>query len=141
MLMNIFQEAFQELPHLNKNFVATQCVLLKDEILIFGGENNNECYSYHIEKKQYLLICSYPHGVSLKGHCVLQLSHQSGNPNEIHLLSFGGQGVNEIKKTFSMRYKSVWSDSHKSEPGLNSWTLVVDSQIGEFSDNLEGVRG
>ncbi|ETO01694.1 hypothetical protein RFI_35746 [Reticulomyxa filosa] len=54
----------------------------ENEVLIFEGENNNECYSYHIEKKIILI--------------------------DLFL--------------------------------LNSWPLVASSQIGELSDNLEGVR-
>ncbi|ETO35886.1 hypothetical protein RFI_01175 [Reticulomyxa filosa] len=131
MFANIFaQSAFQNLPNLPKNFVAPQCVLLKDELLICGGENNNKCYSYHLVKKQYEYICSYPSGVELKGHCVLQLSHQGDNPDEIHLYPLEDK-----------MQANIWSHTQKAEPSLNSWTLVAKSQIGELSDNLEGVRG
>ncbi|ETO36325.1 hypothetical protein RFI_00737, partial [Reticulomyxa filosa] len=110
---------FQTLPELPKPFLTSQCLLFKDEFLVCGGFQTNDCYSYHTLKKQYKYICSYPNDVELRGHCVVQLIHSQINSNEIHLLSFGGQYSNRMKQTFSMKYKSVW----------------------EIKDDLRGLRG
>ncbi|ETO03022.1 hypothetical protein RFI_34388 [Reticulomyxa filosa] len=99
---------FQTLPDVPKPFGTSQCLLFKEEILICGGQQTNDCYSYHTLKKQYKYICCYPNDVQFNGHCVVQLNNLQTNPNEIHLLSFGGQDENIIKQTFSMKYKSVW---------------------------------
>ncbi|ETO35890.1 hypothetical protein RFI_01171 [Reticulomyxa filosa] len=139
-----------QLPELPKSFTATQCILFKEELLICGGKQTNDCYSYHTLKKQYKYICSYPNDVKLSGHCVVQLIHSQTNPNEIDLLSFGGQGKDTMKQTFSMKYKSVWEISDhnhhsnlKSEnQSFNTWIRHnEDTNIGKFEDNLIGVRG
>ncbi|ETO01217.1 hypothetical protein RFI_36223, partial [Reticulomyxa filosa] len=78
------------------------------------------------------------------GHCVVQLIHSQTNSNEIHLLSFGGQGKNEMKQTFSMKYKSVWeiNDSKSEHQSFNTWIRHnQDTNIGKLEDNLWGVRG
>ncbi|ETO10690.1 hypothetical protein RFI_26687, partial [Reticulomyxa filosa] len=141
---------FQSLPDLPKPFTATQCILFKEELLICGGANTSQCYSYHTLKKEYKYICSYPDDVKLNGHCVVQLNHSQTNPNEIHLLSFGGQNTNIMKQTFSMKYTSVWeiddnntqSDSKSENQSFNTWIRHnQDTNIGNFQNNLIGVRG
>ncbi|ETO02492.1 hypothetical protein RFI_34939, partial [Reticulomyxa filosa] len=131
---------FQTLPELPRSFTKAQCILFKDELLICGGYEINDCYSYHTVKKQYKYICSYPNDVEFDGHCVVQLNHSQTNPNEIHLLSFGGQDKNMMKQTFSMKYKSSTSKS-ENQP-FNTWIQHnQDTSIGKFEDYLEGVRG
>ncbi|ETN98839.1 hypothetical protein RFI_38648, partial [Reticulomyxa filosa] len=119
-----------------------------DELLVCGGYQLNDCYSYHTLKKQYKYICSYPSDVQLNVHCVVQLIHSQTNSNEIHLLSFGGQDKNKIKQTFSMKYKSVWeiSDSKSERDSIsqsfNTWIRYnQDTDIGELDGDLRGVRG
>ncbi|ETO02417.1 hypothetical protein RFI_35019, partial [Reticulomyxa filosa] len=114
-------EHFQKKTHLICLFNSTTA-----ELLICGGYTTNDCYSYHTLKKQYKYICSYPNDVQLLGHCVVQLIDSQTNSNEIHLLSFGGQGKNKMKQTFSMKYKSVWE---------------INTIIGKLEDDLIGVRG
>ncbi|ETN98179.1 hypothetical protein RFI_39335, partial [Reticulomyxa filosa] len=97
---------FQTLPELPKPFADAQCILFKEELLICGGKQINDCYSYHTLKKQYKYICSYPNDAKIYGHCIIQLNHPQTNPNEIDLLSFGGQDEDIMKQTFSMKYKS-----------------------------------
>ncbi|ETO02443.1 hypothetical protein RFI_34988, partial [Reticulomyxa filosa] len=99
--------SFQSLPELPKPFDGSPCILFKEELLLCGGYEINDCYSYHTLKKQYKYICSYPNDVQFNGHCVVQLNNPQTNPNEIHLLSFGGQHKNIMKQIFSMKYKSV----------------------------------
>ncbi|ETN97141.1 hypothetical protein RFI_40390, partial [Reticulomyxa filosa] len=92
-----------------------------------------------------------PDDVKLNGHCVVQLNHSQTNPNETHLLSFGGQDEKKIKQTFSMKYKSVWeindhnnnqSDSKFENQSFNTWIRHdQDTNIGIFEDYLIGVRG
>ncbi|ETO01491.1 hypothetical protein RFI_35949, partial [Reticulomyxa filosa] len=124
---------FQTLTDLPEPLAASQCLLFKNELLVCGGYETNYCYSYHTLKKQYKYICSYPNDVQLIGHCVVQLIHSYINSNEIHLLSFGGQGKNKMKETFSMKYKSVWEISeHQHDQYTN---------IGKLEDDLQGVRG
>ncbi|ETN98934.1 hypothetical protein RFI_38553, partial [Reticulomyxa filosa] len=96
----------QPLPDLPKPFTKAQCILFKEELLICGGANTNRCYSYHTLKRQYKYICSYPSDVQFNEHCVVQLNNPQTDPNEIDLLSFGGQNKDIMKQTFSMKYKS-----------------------------------
>ncbi|ETO18778.1 hypothetical protein RFI_18469, partial [Reticulomyxa filosa] len=151
----------QSLPELPDLFSAPRCIMFNDEILICGGPETNKCYSYHTLRKQYKYICSYPSDISLRGHCVLQWKHSQTKVNEIHLLSFGGQGKDIIKQTFSMTYQSVWDNNSyqnvwyingyqrnfKSEPSsfvqtLNIWNRhEQDNKIGTIEDDLEGVCG
>ncbi|ETN99123.1 hypothetical protein RFI_38364 [Reticulomyxa filosa] len=135
---------FQTLPELPKPFTTPQCILFKDELLVCGGYQLNDCYSYHTLKKQYKYICSYPNDAKFNGHCIVQLIHSQTNSNEIHLLSFGGQNKNKIKQTFSMKYKNVWesSDSKSEYQSFNTWIKHnQDTNIGKLEDDLEGVRG
>ncbi|ETO06156.1 hypothetical protein RFI_31242 [Reticulomyxa filosa] len=139
---------FQTLPELPKPFTSLQCILFKDELLVCGGFQTNDCYSYHTLKKQYKYICSYPNDIELRGHCVVQLIHSQTNSNEIHLLSFGGQVKNKMKQTFSMKYKSVWeisdskSEHHSIDQSFNIWIRHnQDTNIGKLEDDLEGLRG
>ncbi|ETO17038.1 hypothetical protein RFI_20295, partial [Reticulomyxa filosa] len=135
---------FQTLPELPKAFTTPQCILFKDEILICGGCQLNDCYSYHTLKKQYKYICSYPSDVQMEVHCVVQLIHSQDNSNEIYLLSFGGQGKYIMKQTFSMKYKSVWeiSEHDSISQSFNTWIRHnQDTSIGKLEDDLEGVRG
>ncbi|ETO00351.1 hypothetical protein RFI_37096 [Reticulomyxa filosa] len=135
---------FQILPELPKPLAPSHCILFKDELLIYGGYTTNDCYSYHTLKKQYKYICSYPNDIQMDGHCVVQLIHSQTNSNEIHLLSFGGQGGNKMKQTFSMKYKSVWeiSESKSEHQSFNTWIRHnQDTNIGKLEDHLQGVRG
>ncbi|ETO03666.1 hypothetical protein RFI_33737, partial [Reticulomyxa filosa] len=139
-----FNNIFQILPELLKPFTISQCILFKDELLVCGGFQTSDCYSYHTLKKQYKYICSYPNDVQLYGHCVVQLIHSQTNSNEIHLLSFGGQGENKMKQAFSMKYKSVWeiSDSKSEHQSFNTWIRhKQDTDIGKLEDELRGLRG
>ncbi|ETN98811.1 hypothetical protein RFI_38677, partial [Reticulomyxa filosa] len=135
---------FQTLTELPKPLVASQCIFFKDELLVCGGLQTNDCYSYHTLKKRYKYICSYPNDVQMDRHCVVQLIHSQTNLNEIHLLSFGGQYRYKMKETFSMKYKSVWeiSDSKSEHQSFNTWIKHnPDTNIGKLEDNLCGVRG
>ncbi|ETN98124.1 hypothetical protein RFI_39393, partial [Reticulomyxa filosa] len=136
---NVFQ-SLTELPNL---LSSTQCIKFKDEILVCGGPETNECYSYHTLKEQYKYICSYPSDISLHGHCVLQWRHSQAKANEIHLLSFGGQGKDKMKQTFSMTYQSVWdSNSYQIVQTPNVWNRhEQDNMIGTIEDDLEGICG
>ncbi|ETO28590.1 hypothetical protein RFI_08540, partial [Reticulomyxa filosa] len=104
---------YEKLPNLPISLSGSQCVLFNKEILICGGENSNLCYSYHTLKRQYKLICSYPQGVRLNGHAVLELA-KVGRKTTI-LLSFGGKH----KHTLAMKYRSVWN---KADTYMNEWT-------------------
>ncbi|ETO02302.1 hypothetical protein RFI_35133 [Reticulomyxa filosa] len=148
----MFNYAFQSLTELPNLLSCSQCIMFNDEILVCGGSETNECYSYHTLKKHYKYICSYPNDVKFNGHCVLQWKHSQTEANKIHLLSFGGQGKDKMKQTFSMTYQSVWDNNSyqsdvKSEPGSvvqtpNVWNRhEQDSKIGTIEDNLEGMRG
>ncbi|ETO03463.1 hypothetical protein RFI_33944, partial [Reticulomyxa filosa] len=89
------------------------------------------------------------------GHCVVRLIHSQTNPNEIDLLSFGGQDEDIMKQTFSMKYKSVWeindhnnnqsdskSENHSISQPSNTWIRHdQDTTIGKLESDLEGVRG
>ncbi|ETO24358.1 hypothetical protein RFI_12799 [Reticulomyxa filosa] len=145
---------FQSLWRLPEKLSHSQCVLHKQEILICGGIAHNCCYSYHILKKQYRLICSYPKHVELSRHCVVKLAGDNKNTNEITLLSFGGsQKIS--RHTLMMKYVSVWSgaEANKSENNganktmepRNEWIPFTDEnnklfQIGRKTDNYVGVR-
>ncbi|ETO02064.1 hypothetical protein RFI_35372 [Reticulomyxa filosa] len=141
-MQSIFTNYFENEIELPQQYEQTQCISFNDEILICGGFNNQKCYSYHTTKRQYKYICSYPENIELKGHCVVQLVHLQTSPNELHLLSFGGQGANINKATFSMEYKSVWENNEvKSDSNSNTWIKQDNVHtIGEPKDDLEGVR-
>ncbi|ETN99097.1 hypothetical protein RFI_38390 [Reticulomyxa filosa] len=102
--MSIQVNSFQTLLELPKTFATSQCILFNEELLICGGKQTNECYSYHTLKREYKFICPYFDDVEFNGHCVVQLNYSQTNPNKIDLLSFGGQDKNIMKQTFSMKY-------------------------------------
>ncbi|ETO33556.1 hypothetical protein RFI_03548 [Reticulomyxa filosa] len=51
---------------------------------------------------------SHPQCILFKDELLLCGGLYNANPNEIHLLTFGGQDKNLVKQTFLMKYKSVW---------------------------------
>ncbi|ETO22179.1 hypothetical protein RFI_15021, partial [Reticulomyxa filosa] len=123
----------------------SQCVVYNNEILVCGGYQNNNCYSYHTQKNQYKFICPYPKDITLDGHSVVKRVDNE-NPNNITLLSFGGL----YKHTLIMKYTSVWnekgdeSENAKTKP-LNRWVPLTNSQnnlicIGTNGGDYEGVR-
>ncbi|ETO34888.1 hypothetical protein RFI_02199 [Reticulomyxa filosa] len=128
---------FQTLLELPKPFTETQCILFKEELLICGGKQTNDCYSYHTLKKEYKHICSYPNDVEFNGHCVVQLNYLQSIP-----MKFIYENI--MKQTFSMKYKSVWEidDSKSENQSFNTWIQhSQDTNIGKFKDCLIGVRG
>ncbi|ETO26658.1 hypothetical protein RFI_10475 [Reticulomyxa filosa] len=145
--MSVQVEVIKNSTKLRQSFAIAPCILFKEEILVCGGYVTNSCYSYHILKEQYKYICSYPNSVQLYGHCILQLTHLQTNPNEIHLLSFGGQGKHEMKQTFSMTYRSVWECDNYNWSGsvsqaFNTWIPHSENtNIGKIEDDLRGARG
>ncbi|ETO18446.1 hypothetical protein RFI_18819, partial [Reticulomyxa filosa] len=116
--------------------------MCKDEILICGGKNERDCYSYHILKNEYKFICSYPNEVKLTGHCVVKFV-ESKDSNETVLLSFGGL----YKHTLMLRYVSVWGNNNgmNKTKNCNCWLPLTDSDnnlisIGRDEDNYYGMR-
>ncbi|ETO08251.1 hypothetical protein RFI_29139 [Reticulomyxa filosa] len=103
------------LPNLPTRLFDCQSVLFKNELIICGGNMNDKCYSYHLEKREYKWICDYPKGTVLRGHTVISIK----NDNETTtLLSFGGGGTMKTPyHTFVMYYRSVWTD----ESNQNKW--------------------
>src|SRR3982750_2615620 len=94
--------SLQSLPNLPEAISYSQCVSFPpNELLICGGYMNKNCYSYHLQKQQYKLICSYPDDIKLNAHRVIFYpSHSSSNDhkrgrdtpsNTLTLLSFGGE--------------------------------------------------
>ncbi|ETO23822.1 hypothetical protein RFI_13343 [Reticulomyxa filosa] len=143
------QSPFETLTSLPRPFSQAQCVVHKHEILICGGFQNNECYSYHTIKEQYKHICSYPKEMLFSGHTVVSRVEASSS-RAITLLSFGGHP----KHTLVMKYVSVWendkddsadtSDTEKIKD-WNQWLPLTDNQnnriqIGRNGDNYFGVR-
>ncbi|ETO03587.1 hypothetical protein RFI_33815 [Reticulomyxa filosa] len=135
---------FQTLPSLPSHFERFQCVSHKNEILICGGYNNRDCYSYHTLKNQYKLICSYPDSIGLVGHCVVKRINNN-NSDIITLLSFGGAN----KHVLVMKYKSVWDNTEQNKKEniiqYNKWIPWTDNfhvsiEIGRKKDDYEGVR-
>ncbi|ETO30323.1 hypothetical protein RFI_06796, partial [Reticulomyxa filosa] len=120
---------FEVLPNLPIPISSAQCIAFQDEILICGGMSERRCYSYHIVKQNYKLICSYPDRVGLLGHAVIKYK---SNDKEVTLLSFGGS----VKHTLQMHYRSVW-EVHKEHK--NQWTPT--QQLGYFSEDLWYCRG
>ncbi|ETO25285.1 hypothetical protein RFI_11850 [Reticulomyxa filosa] len=140
-LDGVMQNLFETLPSLTGP-AYTQCVVHNYELLLCGGYQNNECYSYHTLKKQYKRICSYPKTFILREHCVIKLA--SKNKNEIILLSFGGS----INCTLMMRYVSVWNDEKKKEEiaiedikqiNSNKWVPFTDNNNNPI--NIEEKQG
>ncbi|ETO22735.1 WD-40 repeat-containing protein [Reticulomyxa filosa] len=124
--------SFEKLPCSPTPFYLSQCVAHGDEILICGGLSNSLCYSYHITKKQYKLICSYPMDVELYGHCIIKLTNiKNEHLNEVTLLSFSGSKYS--RHTLMMRYVSVWNDDDnetntikKENENCNEWIVLTD---------------
>ncbi|ETO32161.1 hypothetical protein RFI_04958, partial [Reticulomyxa filosa] len=143
---------FQNVKDLPTPLSLSQCVLHKHEILICGGVDKRDCYSYHTIKDEYKFICEYPSNVRLSGHCVIKLvdnnSSKNKDSNEITLLSFGGNTY--TRHTLVMNYVSVWNDDDemnksKQSNNCNQWFPLTDSSnypihIGRSNDNHCGVR-
>ncbi|ETO11383.1 hypothetical protein RFI_25993 [Reticulomyxa filosa] len=131
-------QIFQTLKELATPLRASQCVLHKHELLICGGYDQRACYSYHILKNEYKLICEYPSDVQLNEHCVIKLKSN-------RLLSFGGNKY--IKRyTLLMKYVSVWDNISNKFNNYNQWIPFTDDHnhpiiIGmNYYYNYEGVR-
>ncbi|ETO27739.1 G-protein beta WD-40 repeats containing protein [Reticulomyxa filosa] len=120
--------------------------MYKDEILICGGNNKRECWSYHTLKNQYKYICSYPDNVILQGHCVVS---NASDTSDIFLVSFGGPSK-KTKHTLIMEYMSVWENAEeknikKDTIKRNAWFLLIGANkkpvyIGRNIDDYIGVR-
>ncbi|ETO32983.1 hypothetical protein RFI_04124 [Reticulomyxa filosa] len=150
---------FQNLKELPTSLSQSQCVLHKHEILICGGRDKNDCYSYHILKNEYKFICSYSSDVELAGHCVVKLIGNNNNKdsNVITLLSFGGDKYTK-RHAFVMKYVSVWgnddddgdnemnkSKKEKKSKKYNRWITFTDNYknpilIGRDDDSYSGAR-
>ncbi|ETO28309.1 hypothetical protein RFI_08825 [Reticulomyxa filosa] len=140
----ITNSCFQFLPRLPAISRNPQCVAHGHEILICGGYQKNQCYSYHTLKNQYKYICSYPSAIVLQAHCVVKCMNNS-SADYITLLSFGGK----FKHTLIMKYVSVWDNENVIElentKCVNEWLPFIDNHnqricIGRKQDNFEGVR-
>ncbi|ETO01746.1 hypothetical protein RFI_35693, partial [Reticulomyxa filosa] len=123
---------FETLAPLPTPLKDTQCIAYKNEIIMCGGRNNRNCYSYHTIKNKYKLICEYPFKES--GHCVVKLVNNDNckNANEMTLLSFGGYP----KHTLVMKYISVWKNEDRQKQSLidyNIWKPLMDSHNNEIS--------
>ncbi|ETO12529.1 hypothetical protein RFI_24844 [Reticulomyxa filosa] len=134
---------FQILKELPTPISQSQCVLYKQELLVCGGWNEKNCYSYHTIKNEYKFICEYPKDVKLFGHCVVKLlNNKNKDNNEITLLSFGG--YSDKKHTLIMKYKSVWNnDENNKLHNYNKWVPFKDNNnntidIGGYSENYQG---
>ncbi|ETO12802.1 hypothetical protein RFI_24575 [Reticulomyxa filosa] len=138
---------FEILAPLPDVFFQSQCVIHKHEILICGGYETNNCYSYHTIRNQYKLICSYPKDIILHGHCVVKINNNNNNNlNEITLLSFSGS----FKYALIMNYISVWDNDNKKEEEKkdkynNEWIPFKDNNNDNISicidkNNYEGMR-
>ncbi|ETO29612.1 hypothetical protein RFI_07506 [Reticulomyxa filosa] len=142
-------QTFQTLKELPIRLDHAQCVIHKHELLICGGWDKRDCYSYHKIKNEYKLICKYPSDVELWGHCVVKLvDNNNKDSNQITILSFGGD---IYKHTLVMKYISVWSNlsdiSNKSNEfnNYNQWIPFKDNHnnpiiIGRDDDNYHGMR-
>ncbi|ETO10301.1 hypothetical protein RFI_27075, partial [Reticulomyxa filosa] len=129
----------ESLPDLPTAFSALQCVKLHDEILICGGTKKGDCYSYHLEKKEYKKICCYPKAEALIVHTVVAIETNE-TADTVTLLSFGGHGTMKISyHTLKMDYQSVWKDQGKHE---NKWVaLPKNITFGEKQSHvLRGAR-
>ncbi|ETO24080.1 hypothetical protein RFI_13077, partial [Reticulomyxa filosa] len=132
---------FQTLKNLLTPLSSAQCITHRLEILICGGSNERECYSYHTVTNEYKLICKYPIAIELDGHCVVKIKDKNDN---ITLLSFGGKN----KHTLIMKYVSVWNDESNTEKlprNYNKWVSFVDNDnrpitLGRDEDNYCGIR-
>ncbi|ETO11324.1 hypothetical protein RFI_26050 [Reticulomyxa filosa] len=101
--------SFQTLAPLPAPFCGMQYIAHKNEIIICGSYKHHKCYSYHILKNQYKLICSYPKKTKLGDHCVVKRVINNDNKDDIILLSFSGYNLFDEKHTLVMRYVSVWN--------------------------------
>ncbi|ETO25136.1 hypothetical protein RFI_12009 [Reticulomyxa filosa] len=122
--------AFKKLRDIPVCMEGLQCMRYKNELIICGGTNNSNCYSYHLRKREYKFICAYPKGTKLKEHVVIKFGDTSSG--RITLLSFGGY----YKHTLQMDYQSVWE---KPKEHLNEWKNC-HYEIGEADDNLFQAR-
>ncbi|ETO25017.1 hypothetical protein RFI_12127 [Reticulomyxa filosa] len=118
---------FETLHNLPTALKYSQCVSFNDEILICGGASNRNCYSYHIVKNEYRVICCYPSNVKLYGHTVIKM--KSNNEKEIKLLSFGG----EHNHALVMHYQSVWNEETQY---LNKWVASPYKFNNNINDML-----
>ncbi|ETO27444.1 hypothetical protein RFI_09686 [Reticulomyxa filosa] len=150
------RQRFKMLPSLPVSLSRGQCVVYKKELLLCGGFLVRECYSYDTVKNQYKPICSYPKGITSRGHCVVANVRNSNSdnkndntPNGITLLSFGGVDKYQPKHALVMQYKSVWDNdnaiTYKSTKPFNEWIPLTDEhnnpiQIGIREDNYIGAR-
>ncbi|ETO27558.1 hypothetical protein RFI_09571 [Reticulomyxa filosa] len=121
---------FQLLPSLPTKFCGTQCISFNNEILICGGCNTNQCYSYHTKKDKYKYVCSYPSNVRLDGHAVVK--YETKNKSGIAVLSIGGGN----KQILTMSYESVWSKTNEHK---NEWT-EAPYKIGGSETDTRNVR-
>ncbi|ETO20931.1 hypothetical protein RFI_16272 [Reticulomyxa filosa] len=128
------------LAKLPTSYLNPQCVQVGKEILVCGGSDNNQCYSFHTVKNAYKEICAYPKSVKLKRHVVVKYINQSG---DVMLLSFGGLH----RHTLQMRYRSVWKEEEEEEEEeekekekINEW-IPCPCTIGKPGDNMFDARG
>ncbi|ETO25191.1 hypothetical protein RFI_11947, partial [Reticulomyxa filosa] len=81
--------------------------------------------------------------VNLWGHSVVRLVNSS-DPDEMTLLSLGGQGAGEKKHTLIMKYVSVWKNEKNIPKQCNQWTPLMHNNkevvIGREDDDYRGVR-
>ncbi|ETO27401.1 hypothetical protein RFI_09731 [Reticulomyxa filosa] len=127
---------FEQLPDLPADFYRAQCVWFGEELLICGGSHNNQCYSYHVSKRQYKEICSYPKEVTLYGHTVIICARsESKEKDRVTLLSFGGgpYGWSVPYHTMLMDYKSVWSKQKSKHK--NKWVAFGNGTF--FGENYD----
>ncbi|ETO05931.1 hypothetical protein RFI_31466 [Reticulomyxa filosa] len=131
---------FQKLKDLPIPLWQSQCVFYKHELLVCGGYEERNCYSYHTLKNEYKFICSYPNDVKLNGHCVVKLVDDNDS-NKITLLSFGGR----YGHTLVMKYVSIWDNDIKKNK-LNDYykwipfTNKNNYPINISSDFYQGAR-
>ncbi|ETO34363.1 hypothetical protein RFI_02731 [Reticulomyxa filosa] len=106
---------FQSLPELSKPFTISQCILFKNELLICGGYETNDC-------------------IQLNRYCVIQLLHLQTNSNEINLLFFEGQYPSQMKQIFLMKYKKNSKYEHDSI--YQSFNTNIRGLIGGMNNDL-----
>ncbi|ETO08499.1 hypothetical protein RFI_28887, partial [Reticulomyxa filosa] len=104
----------------------------------FGTRPKNAIYIFcFVFKNQYRLICLYPGGVKLWGHCVVKRI-KNNDQTGITLFSFGGF----YNHTLTMKYESVW-DGDEGEV-KNKWMPLIDDNERPVricdENNSNGVR-